>query len=183
MNISTCFEFGYIAKTHGLKGEIVLQITEQTSKDLVKKDLFYILDGGILLPYFIISVSENSSKAICKLEDINTQEEALGLRGKKVYLPNKFKIKKSSDILTINEIIDYTVIDKNIGVVGTVVEVYEIPNNPLLGVIYQSKEALIPYNDIFVVDIDKATKTLNVNLPDGLLELYLSNNHQQDDGQ
>jgi len=40
---------------------------------------------------------------------------------------------------------------------------------------YQNKEVLFPLNDQFVTSIDKKSKIIHVDLPEGLLDIYLSN--------
>jgi len=46
---------------------------------------------------------------------------------------------------------------------------------------YQNCEVLIPIIDEIVLDANHDEKILNVNLPVGLLEVYLDDNHQPDD--
>ena len=72
-----------------------------------------------------------------------------------------------------HEIIDYKVVDKNLGELGTVQTVHSMQAQDLLVMDYKGKEVLIPVISEIVLNADKEAKVLNVNLPDGLLEVYL----------
>jgi 16S rRNA processing protein RimM len=59
------------------------------------------------------------------------------------------------------------------GVLGKVSAVYEANGNDLLAVDHKGREVLVPIRDEFIVDFNKESKTILVNLPDGLLDIYL----------
>jgi 16S rRNA processing protein RimM len=182
MDLSECFEFGFISKPHGLKGDVTAQIVHEPNKPLNKIEIIFVLQRGQLVPFFVTAVSVNNGQAIIKFEEIDTQAKAFDLKGCKLFLPDKFKPKASGNDFLISELIGFDIEDKTLGPLGSVFEVYDIPNNPLLGILYQTKEALIPINDTFILGFDKKTKVLKVDLPEGLLDVYLSNSHTQDDG-
>jgi 16S rRNA processing protein RimM len=182
MNIKDCFQIGFISKTHGLKGEVVMQILQNAAVPFTELDVIYAQQNGNLVPFFVKSVSANASQVIFALEEIDTIQKAGGLKNNKIFLPETLKSAESKGFL-ISDLIDYTLMDKNLGEIGLITEVFEIPNNPLIQVFYQSKEALIPVNDAFIVNFDKRKKILTMNLPDGLLDIYLSNSHSKDDGE
>ena len=50
----------------------------------------------------------------------------------------------------------------------------EMPQQTMASMVYQNKEVLFPINDQFVKSIDQAAKKILVELPDGLLAIYLS---------
>lgn len=182
MNLNECFEFGFISKAHGLKGDVTVQIINEPSKALSKIEIIFILEKGQLVPYFVSAVSVNGGQAIVKFEEIDSQAKALNLKGCKLFLPDTLKPKSAKNEFFITELVGFTLLDQTLGDLGTVLEVYDIPNNPLISIIYQSKEVLIPVNDTFILGFDKKTKILKVNLPDGLLDIYMSNSHEKDDG-
>jgi 16S rRNA processing protein RimM len=49
-----------------------------------------------------------------------------------------------------------------------------MPQQTMASMVYQNKEVLFPINDQFVKSIDQAAKKILVELPDGLLAIYLS---------
>jgi 16S rRNA processing protein RimM len=52
--------------------------------------------------------------------------------------------------------------------------VYHLEHQDLIAMDYQNKEVLIPLNDEIVLGIDREAGSLAVNLPEGLLDIYLS---------
>ena len=68
----------------------------------------------------------------------------------------------------------YCAQDKNLGMLGPILEVRTMPTQDLLVVEYNGEEILIPFVDEFVLDIDEGLKVVHVNLPQGLLDLNTS---------
>ena len=47
---------------------------------------------------------------------------------------------------------------------------------------HRGKDILIPYRNEVVLNIDSKSKQINVNLPEGLLEVYFSSDSSDEDG-
>jgi 16S rRNA processing protein RimM len=52
-------------------------------------------------------------------------------------------------------------------------EVIEQPHQVLAKIIYKEKEMLIPINEAFIVKMDAKHKKIILDLPEGLLDIYL----------
>jgi 16S rRNA processing protein RimM len=63
--------------------------------------------------------------------------------------------------------------------VGPIGEVYEMPQQVMLGVLVQGVEALVPLHDDFLVRLDKANKRLHLRLPAGLVDVFLDREEDQ----
>ncbi len=118
-----------------------------------------------------IRLQEN--KAVVKLEDVDSQEIAQSLIGCPVYLPLVKLPQLEDGQFYYHEIIGYQVVDAVQGRLGAIENVYEMPHQDLLVMHYQGKEVLIPIADDIVKSPNHTTKELAVNLPDGLLDVYL----------
>ena len=57
--------------------------------------------------------------------------------------------------------------------IGEILEVIEQPHQLLCRIDWKGKEALIPIHEESLVKIDKKNKIVVVNLPDGLLDVFL----------
>jgi 16S rRNA processing protein RimM len=57
------------------------------------------------------------------------------------------------------------------GVLGLITQVTMAGPNKLLSVDYQGKEVLIPVNSPFIKSINKSKKKVNVDLPEGFLDI------------
>ena len=65
--------------------------------------------------------------------------------------------------------------DKENGFIGTLVDVLENSNgHDTLQLDFNGKEVLIPFVDRFILQIDEEKQEIKVDLPEGLLDLYLS---------
>jgi len=171
----SCFLLGYIARKHGLQGEVSVFLDVDYPEDYADMDSVFLAarDNDTLIPYFIEYIQLYDRKAVVKFEGIDTVEEAESLRSCQLYLPIDQLPQLEEHQFYYHEIIGYTIKDVNKGMLGTVQQIYEIPSHDLIGMEYQSKEVLIPIKDDIIIKVDKVEKWIEVDLPDGLLELYL----------
>jgi len=175
MNIDACYRVGHILRKHGTRGEVSVFLDVDYPEDYQKLDsIFLSLDESQqLIPFNIEAVSIHGQKAIIKFEDINSIEEAEDLKSASLYLPLDQLPELKHDQFYFHEILGFQVVDANLGKLGTVKDIYNLPNNDLIGMQYQGKEILIPVKDEVVKKVDRENKQLEVSLPDGLLDIYL----------
>lgn len=182
MTKDDCFQLGHITKTHGLNGEVVLFLDVDDPTEYEELDSILIEVRGELTPYFIESSSINRDRAILALEDVETLDEAKKLINCPVWLPlDNLEAITDPDRFYYHEIIGYQIIDETEGPLGTVTSVMAMATQDLIAMQYRGQEMLIPINSAIVKTVDRAAKTLNVNLPDGLLDVYLTDAGIPDD--
>lgn len=170
MNVNTCFKIGYVAKTHGLKGEITLTLFPECPA--LKKSLSLFLEINThLVPHTIETVSTKGTRAYLKLEGINTVASAEALKGCSLYLPKSQRPNLSKGEFYSDEVIGFEVVDAEKGPLGAVNAVFEAGSNRHLVILREGREVLIPLNGPFVKGVNRARKQIRVELPDGLLEL------------
>ena len=173
MTKDNCFELGKITKTHGLKGEVVLWLDVDFPEDYEDLESIFLDMKGELVPFFMDSYRLSGNRAIVQFEDIDTFEKAEAMVNLEAFLPLEELPELENDQFYYHEIIGFQIKDKNLGDLGTVQIVYSMQAQDLLVMDYQGKEVLIPVIPEIVLEADKEAKILNVNLPDGLLEVYL----------
>jgi len=161
-------KIGKVLKTHGYKGHLKIFIDEFYMSDFEEMNAIFINQ----LPYFIISKDINSdSQAIILVEDIDSKEKAHPLQGKEIFA-------KDDDLTEIldgeeyDELIGFEIYDKTIGNIGKIEAIIEMPFQFLAKVLVDKKEILIPLNEDFILNIDEKKKTIEMRLPDGLLEIF-----------
>jgi len=71
-------------------------------------------------------------------------------------------------------LIDFNVIDKTHGNIGTVQQYINNPSNPILLVKNNLKEILIPYHEDLIDRIRLKKREIYIDAPDGLIDLYLN---------
>ena len=163
-------EIGYISKTHGLKGHVILRLNGSVQIDEEIKSVFLDL-GGSQVPYFIEECRPNNNGYILKLESIDTVDTSKKLIGKKAFALTDFILEDEDSL---NEFIGYAIIDTRLGNIGNISEVDEKTDNVIIKVIHPTPvEIILPFNDDFIVEIDDDAKTIEFNAPEGLIEMYL----------
>ncbi len=168
------YNIGKIVGAHGLQGELLL-VHELGKKTSLKglQALFIEEKKSAFIPWFIESTKIKSEEELyIKLEGVNSREAALKLAQKKVWLPEadykKFASKSSPAGL-----LGYMVIDKG-NALGEILEVIEQPHQLLCRLQVQGKEVLVPLHEESLKKVDHRKKEVVVELPEGLLDLYLS---------
>jgi len=155
---------GVVAKSHGTKGEIRVQLTENVKL----KEWAFLEFQGKPVPFYIEDVSGAKDDPVLHLQGINTPDKAQQFTGRTILLP-KTQVKRSKAKQASN-VIGYTLIDGMLGEIGTLEAVEEMPQQTLLVTTYQGKQVLIPAVEEFITDIDDKKKQILVELPDGLLD-------------
>ncbi len=164
------FKIGYVAKSHGLKGEVTI-VLGPDCPDLESAKSIHVELGHQLVPHFIESISIKGVKAYVKLENIDTPEAAASLKGCSLFLPKKERPKLSRGEFYSDEVIGFEVTDAETGVLGEVSEVFESGPNRFLMIMRNGKEIMIPINGPFITDMNKSKKKISVELPEGFLEI------------
>jgi 16S rRNA processing protein RimM len=170
MNIDSCYKIGYVAKTHGLKGEVTF-IPAPECPDLTEITSFFVEQRGNFVPYFIESVSMRGDQAFIKLEDVNDQNAASALKGCSVFSPKSERPKLARGEFYNDEVIGFEVTDKQLGSLGNVHEMEEAGPNRFLVLIYSGKEVMIPVHGPFIKSVNKSRKQITVELPEGFLDI------------
>ncbi|HMI66323.1 MAG TPA: ribosome maturation factor RimM [Cyclobacteriaceae bacterium] len=169
MDIGSCYKVGYIAKTHGLKGEVTIVVTE--SLPLQKSTSVLVEVRGALVPYFIQHISDRGDKAFVKLEDVDSPEQAKALKGCGLYLPKNVRPRLDRGEFYDDEVIGFEVEDEKLGLLGEIREVVQIGPNRLLAIDRSAKELLIPIQGPFIQSVNKSKKKVRVDLPEGFLDI------------
>ncbi len=167
------FRIGSILKPKGLKGEMNMYV-DFDDLDKIKFDAFFIEIAGKLVPYFVGSIKYGQKNAaILTLEDVDTVEKASALARKNIYLPNKLKPKKKKHEFTLMDLVGFTAIDENEGELGVITAIHEYPKQLIAALIYKNCEVLFPLNEDIIKGIDVVSEIVTVDLPEGLLDIYL----------
>jgi len=171
--LSAYIHIGKLAATHGLKGELVLKHSLGKRTDFKNAEAIFIEKiKEEYLPYFHEnSLIKNNDETIVKLEGIDTKEAAAKFLQKKVWLTKNDFEKLVSKTAPVN-LIDFLVVNNN-AKLGIVESVIEQPQQVVLQITIQNKEVLVPVNESTLKKIDRKKKEVHVNLPNGLLEVYL----------
>jgi 16S rRNA processing protein RimM len=164
---------GKIVATHGLAGDLVLTHIVGNSKWLAKEQVLMVeMQKESFIPYFVEALKPSNDKEyIIHLEDVNKPEAAKKLVTRHVYVDEKILegYAKQSPLLWIG----FKVTDQHKGEIGLIEDVMQTGSQWLGKLTWQGAEVLIPLIEQTIVQLDLKKKALKVNLPEGLLEVYL----------
>ena len=167
------FKIGKLVAAFGLKGELILKHNLGKKTGLKGLQAIFIEERReSFIPWFIQSARiKSDSEIYLQLADIATREAAHKLTQKEVWLPEPDFKKFSAKSSPIN-LLGYTIVE-NEKELGKILEVIEQPHQLLCRIEMAGKEVLIPLNEDTIRKIDNKTGRVIVQLPEGLLEIYL----------
>jgi len=173
MTIEESFYIGYVSKTRGLKGEVQL-FFEFEDYDELDLDIIFIEVNKKLVPYFVDSVKiQNNSTAYATFEDVDHIDKAQVLVRKKMYLPNDKMPVRDPDDFRWTDLVGFLVIDEEHGELGDIIEVQEMPQQFIATVeMEDGKQLMFPLSEDLILGIDGDEEVLEVDLPEGLVDLY-----------
>ena len=173
MTKEECYRLGNITKPFGYKGQMVFYLDVDSPQDYAELDSAFIETKTGLVPYFFKVDNINGNKAVVTFEDL-TPDEAQALAGHDLYLPLDLLPKLSGNQFYFHEVTGFRVIDSQYGDIGTLQSIIEYPAQPLFQIVKEGKEILIPVIDPVIKLVDRENKTLHIEAPNGLIELYLN---------
>ena len=174
MRKEDCFYLGKIAKKFSFKGEVLIYLDTDEPELYEDMESVFVEFGKNLIPYFIENSSLHKNDFLrVRFEDVKTEAEAEELLGNAVYLPLKMLPKLTGNKFYFHEVIGFEVEDKRLGVVGVIQSINDSSAQPLFEVLKGDVEILIPMIDHFLVEIDRKNKKVKIDLPEGLIEMYL----------
>ena len=174
MRKEDCFYLGKIAKKFSFKGEVLIYLDTDEPELYENMESVLVEFNKNLVPFFIENSSLHKNDFLrVQFEDVDTEEEADSILNCEVYLPLNMLPKLSGNKFYFHEVIGFEIEDKRLGVFGKIVSINDSSAQPLFEVINGNVEILVPMIDQFLVKIDRENKKVIMDLPEGLVEMYL----------
>jgi 16S rRNA processing protein RimM len=167
--------WGNIIKTHGVKGEVLVQVFSDDLSDYKTLESVFVEIKQKQIPFFLTSFNFATQKrCIIGFEDVESVEAAKSLVGADIYIPISEMAEADENRFSYQVLMGFTVIDSIQGELGTISNFFQKTGQDLLMMDYKEVEILIPVTDEIVTSIDITTKCVFTTLPDGLIEIYLN---------
>ena len=174
MRKDDCFYLGKIAKKFSFKGEVLIYLDTDEPELYQEMESVFVEFNKNLIPFFIENCNLHKNDFLrVKFEDVNDESAADSILGCAVYLPLAMLPKLEGNKFYFHEVIGFEIEDQRLGVIGVIQSVNDSTAQPLFEVLNGSVELLIPMIDLFLVEIDRMNKKVKMNLPEGLVEMYL----------
>ena len=174
MQKKDCFYLGKIVRKHSFKGEVVIKLDTDEPQLYTNMDAVFVDVGNNLLPFFIEkSLLQKGNQLRVKFEDVSTEQDAHSILKSGVYLPLDLLPKLTGNKFYYHEVIGFSIEDIRYGKVGTITGINDSTAQPLFEIQHEDTVILIPMIDDFIKKIDRNNKTVIVETPEGLIEMYL----------
>ncbi len=148
-----------ILKSNGTDGGLLIGLFDIDVEEIDLKEPVFIEFDGLPVPFFFQDIqTKGSSKAIVHLNDVLDLADAEEMVGRDVWMEGETEEDAGTDI------IGWTVLCRG-EKLGEVTDIEPIPGNFCIYV----GESLLPLHEDFIISADPQTRTLDLDLPEGLL--------------
>ena len=169
---------GYISKAHGIRGELVLVLTEDLD-DLAGPVFLRHRDGGPERPFFLEHTRVHHGTLLVRLADVVTRTDAESLRSHTVLVGRDRLPASGEGAVVTDDLLGLTVFaleeDGSERPLGRIASVSAPAGQQLWSITaLDGREILFPAVPEFVASIDCSAGVARIVPPPGLLDLYLS---------
>lgn len=148
-----------ILKSNGVEGDVLIGLLDIDASEINTEEPVFIVFDGLPVPFFIENISpKGSTRAIVHLTDVDNLIDAEELAGREICIDAELEEDDMPDFT------GWTLYDKE-RLVGTIDALEDIPGNPCLSV----EGTLVPLHEDLILSADPSTRTLVMDLPEGLL--------------
>lgn len=162
---------GRIAKEFGADGELQINLSSEYSIEENIKEPVYVEIDGIPVPIFFKSFrTRGKDKALAIFDDFESSPLASRLIGLSMFVKQEEE-EEAEDEMGLDLFVGFTVIDHDLGRLGTIVDFHDISGNPLFVVDHNGTEILIPVNEDLIVKVSEKKREITFDLPTGLIDL------------
>ena len=175
MRKEDCFYLGKVVSKYSFKGEVLVKIDTDEPDIYENMESVFVSLGNNLVPFFIDRCRLHKSALLrIDFEEVKDESAADRIIGAALYLPLTLLPKLSGNKFYYHEVIGFTLMDATHGDIGIIESVNDSASQVLFEAKKGEKELLIPVTDDIITKVDRESKTIHVNTPEGLVELYLS---------
>ena len=163
---------GFVNKTTGFKGKLSCVTDIARPEKLLQSKFFFLILEGLPVPFAIEEIEMKGDDIIVKFEDVDSEEQAKKLLRKEIFA-DKLKGKNKQDLISWKDLIGYAANDASFGKIGIIEDVFEYPMHTIAKTSLNGVEILFPLNDDVILEINDDEKIVFIDLPEGLLDIYL----------
>ena len=150
-----------VVKSFGTDGGLLLSGNVDLEMLDFKEPVFIEFDG-LQVPFFILDCQPKGGKTVVHLNDVRNLEDAEEMVGRTIYADVEMEDEQELDFT------GWAILDHG-RAIGICTGLEPIPGNPCLYVkLADGSEPLIPLHEDFIAGIDESSRTLSLNLPEGL---------------
>lgn len=173
-------QIAQVLKSNGTDGELVMGFREIAPEDINLNEPVFIVFDGLPVPFFIESFTKRgNSKALVRLTDICSMEDAEEVTGKAIYIEESNLPELSLEEDGYAALIGWTLLspvegsedseEMEVEEIGEITDFIDIPNNPCIEVETESGAVMIPLHEDLILSVDPEYQEIIMQIPAGLL--------------
>ncbi|MGE4133940.1 MAG: ribosome maturation factor RimM [Bdellovibrionales bacterium] len=162
---------GWVKDAHALKGEIYIQLHAGRADWLDRVEELYLVLADQLKPLPLERAKPFKEGLIVKFKGVDDRNAAELLRKSEVFITESALVSRPGENLFLAEVLGFQVKQRQ-APIGEVVGFTSNGAQDLLKVrLLDGRESLIPLVEAFLVHIDRAHRVIEMDLPEGLIDL------------
>jgi len=157
-----------VVKSNGTDGEMLISFFDIDPQDVNLKEPVFVYYDGLPVPFFFDSFEpKNSTRALVRITGITSLTDAEEIVGQGIYA----EAPRSGDNVedSLDDLIGWTVTDRNQKVLGTITDFEDIPGNLCVYIATPAETKMIPFHEDLILSVDKEAQIVVMDIPDGLL--------------
>lgn len=182
MSLPDCASVARVKRPHGVRGELAVEaLTDEPDAILAPgrrvfqgtKDGELFVDPKTRLPreLHVTGLRPVKDGWLLILAEIADRTEAEKWNGRTLMAPLEELSEPDEGAVFAHELVGMAIVDADSDApIGEVIEFYDLPQGLLLEFRGPKGVHSVPFVEEFVHEVDRATRTIRVKLPDGLLE-------------
>ncbi|MCA1839333.1 MAG: ribosome maturation factor RimM [Actinomycetota bacterium] len=159
---------GKVQKAHGLKGQVSVEITSDDPSRFKQGSSFIAGSGSEATQLSITEVSMHQGRALVKFEGIDSREQADAIRGTLLFVTSDELRDQRDGEFWEHELVGMRVLTRDGVDIGVMTEVLSRTEQDLWKVTANGKEILLPASRAIIVEVDRGSRRIIVELPHGL---------------
>lgn len=162
------FQIAQVLKSNGIDGELLMSFRDIDPSEIDQHEPVFIIFDGLPVPFFIETFTQRgNNKALVKLGDISSLEDAEEVVGRAVYAEeSSYEFEEDS----YEDLIGWKLADETGAERGTVVDFEDIPGNPCIVVETKEGQFMVPLHEDLIISLDDDLQVITMEIPEGLLQ-------------
>ena len=160
---------GRITKPQGIRGEVLVSMDTDFPSRFFERNEFLLMTGKNEPEIYPVEyVRPHKDRIVIKFSNIDSRNEAEGLRDMEIVVPKSDRITDDADFFYFDELEGMTIQDETGRILGKVTSIMVVPGRDILVVEDSNREVMIPFAREICVAVDREHRVIHVNMPDGL---------------
>jgi len=170
------FIVGRVRRAHGIRGELAVEVITDAPEAVFASGarLFAGTTTGDLDPHgtelHVVQASPFKGGMIVRFQEITDRTQAERWRDRYLLVPAAEVAPPEEGEVYVHELIDMRVVLASGEEIGSVIDVYDLPQGLTLDVRRAKGSVMLPFSDRVVTGVDREARVITIDPPDGMLD-------------